>query len=486
MSSVTPVSPTWWRRALRSNSVRLSVGVALMATAFMLAVPPNGGVDEQDHLVRAAATVRGDIDGVGLTSPDDPVRVYDVPIEFKGPINFCWARHPEQDASCQGFTYPPEAVALAYNGYYPPTYFALVGWPSLVFTGFDAMRPIRLASLAVSVLLFAWSLCVVRRRWGDGALGIAATVITPMAMFLSGTVNPQGLECAAAFAAWVGVFALFESRRAGARAATRWERGLVVLSGILLVTTRPLGVVFWAAIVAIAAVAHAHWRPRALVREREVVGVTLVAIVTMVLLALGGTATIENDEFAADVSLVTQALRSLVDGYDYLMDAVGRIGWLDIPAPTAVVIIWTVLFVVGITYVFRHGDRWSRIALALLVLGYLTVQIGISWSQKNLNGLNWQGRYGVPLLVGLPVLAMPIAARRDDRGAAQLTVVVAVGLCVSLYMALRRWTVGTNGPIWYVFRTIWAPPIGAWFVLMLAWAGAVLIASASLRPKAAP
>jgi hypothetical protein len=86
----------------------------------------------------------------------------------------------------------------------------------------------------------------------------------------------------------------------------------------------------------------------------------------------------------------------------------------------------------------------------------------------------------------LPVLAMPIAARRDDRGAAQLTVVVAVGLCVSLYMALRRWTVGTNGPIWYVFRTIWAPPIGAWFVLLLALAGAVLIASASLRPKAAP
>ena len=88
MSSVTPVSTTWWRRAVRSNSVRLSAGVALMATAFMLAVPPNGGVDEQDHLVRAAATVRGDIDGVGLTSPDDPVRVYDVPIEFKGARNF--------------------------------------------------------------------------------------------------------------------------------------------------------------------------------------------------------------------------------------------------------------------------------------------------------------------------------------------------------------------------------------------------------------
>ncbi|MEY4229489.1 MAG: hypothetical protein RLZZ362_338, partial [Actinomycetota bacterium] len=170
--------------------MRLAVGVALMGLAFLLAIPPNGGVDEQDHLVRAAATVRGDIDGVGLTGPDDAVRVYDVPIEFKGPINFCWARHPEQDASCMGFEYPPGEVAFAYNGYYPPTYFALVGVPSLVFTGFEATRPIRLASLALSVALYAWAFVVVRRRWGDAALGIAATVLTPMAFFLSATVNP--------------------------------------------------------------------------------------------------------------------------------------------------------------------------------------------------------------------------------------------------------------------------------------------------------
>ena len=454
-----------------------------MGFAFLLAIPPNGGVDEQDHLVRAAATVRGDINGVGLTGPDDAVRVYDVPIEFKGPINFCWARHPEQDASCMGFEYPPGSVAFAYNGYYPPTYFALVGVPSLVFTGFEATRPIRLASLALSVVLYAWAFVVVRRRWGDAALGIAATVLTPMAFFLSATVNPQGLECAAAFAAWVGVFALFESRRPGSRVASGAERWLVVAAGVPLVTTRPLGVVFWAAIVAIAAVANRLWRPRALLREREVIGVSVVALVTMVLLAVGGTATIENDEFAADVSLVTQAGRSLVDGYRYLMDAVGRIGWLDIPAPTPVVVIWTVLFVAGIVYVLRHGDRASRAALVLLVLGYLTVQIGISWSQKNLNGLNWQGRYGVPLLVGLPVLAMPIAARRDDRGAALLPIAVAVGLCSSMYMAFRRWTVGTDGPIWYLFRTNWTPPVGAWFVALLTLAGAVLIASVAWKPK---
>ena len=104
---------------LRLSPTRCVVfAVVLLGVAYMLAVPPNGGVDEQDHLVRAAATVRGDLTGVGRDFPGDAVRVYNIPGPFKGPQNVCWARYPTRDASCMTFL---DEQPWALNGYYPPT-----------------------------------------------------------------------------------------------------------------------------------------------------------------------------------------------------------------------------------------------------------------------------------------------------------------------------------------------------------------------------
>jgi len=449
----------------------------------MLGVPPNGGVDEQDHLVRAAATVRGDIDGTGLTRPDDPVRVYDVPIEFKGPINFCWARHPEQDASCMGFQYPPDERPFAYNGYYPPTYFALVGWPSLLVHGFNAVRPIRLVSLMLSLALIVWSLVSVKRRWGESAALVLGSAITPMTLFLSATVNPQGLELSSALAVWVGATLLLDP--SPGMALRRSDRALLVVGGLTLVTTRPLGTVFWVVALVVVALSWGMVNPLRWVRRREIVGVTATAMLVAAILAWRGTATIENGTYAHDVGIAEVAGRAVVDAYRYLLDAVGRIGWLEIPPPTPVVIIWTLLMAAGVWAILLRGSRARRWALAALAAAYFVIQVGISWSQVNLNGLNWQGRYGLPLLIGVPVLAVPIVkARVDARAGAAVVASVGVGLFASFYMALRRWTVGTNGPIWYAFSARWVPPLPAWMVVATAAVGALLVATAGVSRQA--
>jgi hypothetical protein len=97
-------------------------------------------------------------------------------------------------------------------------------------------------------------------------------------------------------------------------------------------------------------------------------------------------------------------------------------------------------------------------------------------------GLPWIGRYGLPLLVGVPIVA---AAVYDERpaprwlsGAARAFIVVAFAVqVVVFFLTVRRFTVGTDGtwnPFTIVQRAQWTPPPGPaviWFLLLTAALG---------------
>jgi hypothetical protein len=471
----------WGLGLLRSSFARLVVGVIGLGICYMLAVPPNGGVDEQDHLVRAAATVRGDLVGRGYSKPGDQVRVYDVDIEFKGPHNVCWARNPAQDASCMDYTRIPGEVPWALNGYYPPTYFALVGWPSLVITGYSAVRPIRMVSAAVCLALACFGLHMTRRRYGDRGALLAAAAITPTTFFLFGTVNPHAVEVAGAFAVWASLPAVL------LRTARRWERWAMAAAGLLLVSVRPLGSPFWFVILGVAAVVCGLTDPvRSLVSERTIVVVSAVAAaVTVASLALG-VSSLENEQYARQVTWRETIGASLRDQLTWFHDAVGRLGWLDIAPPALTVWVWSTLLAAALVVALLGPPR-VRLALGLLAGAYLALQLYTSHSQAVQNGLNWQGRYGLALLIGLVTLALAALGRRLDgaRWVFVLAPALAAAQLASFYLALRRWTVGTDGPIWYAFDANWSPPLPTWFVLLGAVAATGLIGSAAIGARRA-
>ncbi len=467
---------------LRNPFWRLLLGLAGLGVCYMLAVPPNGGVDEQDHLVRAAATVRGDLVGHGLTSPDDQVRVYDVPIEFKGPHNVCWSRDPTVDASCLDYDVDPNEQSFALNGYYPPTYFAIVGWPSLAFTGYSALRPIRLASLVVCVALMAFGLHLACRRFGNRGALLAATAITPTTFFLFGVVNPQAVEVAAAFVVWMALPAVLD------RTIGRREMWGFLAAGALLVSVRPLGSPFWFVILVVSVVLHGtDWRGavRSVLRHRSIVAISALALVVTAWSLIGGVGSLENEQYARSVSLTDTIGTSFVNQLTWFHDAVGRLGWLDITPPAVTQWVWSVLLAVALVVGLVAVPR-IRLALVLLALGYWGLQIYTSYTQASSNGLNWQGRYGLALLIGLVMVVLAALGPRlaTARWAPAIAPALAIGQFASFYLALRRWTVGSNGPIWFAFDANWSPPLPTAMVLLGAVVSVALVGSAAIGTEA--
>jgi len=121
-----------------------------------------------------------------------------------------------------------------------------------------------------------------------------------------------------------------------------------------------------------------------------------------------------------------------------------------------------------------------------LVLGavYL-LPIVANLSAARTVGVNWVGRYSLPLAVGVPVLAGMIAQRqrvprRVAAGIAVVAVLVLVGIqAIALATLLQRYVVGNQAAFWSFLGATngWQPPIGV--------RGAVALGAAALAVAAA-
>jgi len=163
---------------------------------------------------------------------------------------------------------------------------------------------------------------------------------------------------------------------------------------------------------------------------------------------------------------------------DDLNEAIGVLGWLDTPVPTTAVFAWLVGLglLAGLSVA---AGRWDILGRGGLVL---VVAIFSSWVltmlQNDATGTYWQGRYYLPLLVGLPILlsAVELPAAAGRRMGASCA---AVGLGVAnaaLYAAMRRWGVGNAGSFspwdWDTYETP-LPPVALLAIHLAASVGLV-------------
>jgi hypothetical protein len=137
---------------------------------------------------------------------------------------------------------------------------------------------------------------------------------------------------------------------------------------------------------------------------------------------------------------------------DNFVEAIGRLGWLDAPLPTPIVFGWLVLLGTLVAYASMSNRR------AMCTAGIVTaVAIVSSWTfellQGNETGTYWQGRYSLPLVVGIPLLLVHSAATNPppivESLAARLANWCTVGgllfVNVAAWAAARRWGVGLDG-----------------------------------------
>ncbi|HWL42906.1 MAG TPA: DUF2142 domain-containing protein [Ilumatobacter sp.] len=471
-----------------------------LAACWIFLTPPGAGADEPSHFVRAGVLATGDIDV--LATVDLPrLTTHVLPAEYAVPEPGCYAWQPTVPVDCAVGT---EAVpgddgrvlVAMTTGEYPIWGHLLPAFGTWL-PGDGGIWAARLASAAAAVALVtaAWVVARSESVWGPAAVLVA---LTPMAWSIFGTVNPSAFATAGAVALWVcllarrpgwllaaGWAALALPRRDGLIWACLILAAVVVVSGrdvltvlgrrrgpLALIGASTLVVLVWdvtnanrvAQLGALAPLAVAaawvlrwlwdRWEGRQGARTALVAAAAAaggVAVAAAFVARPGGW----NGELAGKVVGETRR---------HLTEAIGVLGWLDAPLPRWSVLAWVAL--VGVLVALAvHRRVWPMLGLAG---GTLVLAVVTSWmfelQQGNETGRYWQGRYSLPLLVGIP-LALALTHRPDPHpnsaagrvtesgtipaaefeGAAVLGAGALLLLNVAAWSATRRWAVGIDG-----------------------------------------
>lgn len=438
--------------------------------------------DEPAHAVKAAAVWHGQLRGtseqvdsgnpnVAIPITMDRVRVPESYADL-GAVPVCYVFVSDQPAGCA-----PEAGSstgmtetLTSAGRYPPAFYVAVGWPTVLF-GADVGVPLmRLTSAVLCAALLGAAFAALRRVVRpDVAFVAIAVAAVPVLHFLAGSINPNGVEVAAAIAFWCAALALV-AERVEDRVPQRALGVIYVVAGVSMVAVRPLSPAF-AALVVMWSLLWAGWPgARQVLTDRRwwllnlPVGVAAASTLAWVLYAdgLGGMfgATVPGDTNLG-VYLVGQ-----LD--DYLWQSIGIFGWMDNGPLAAVVLPWSAVVValvsVGVLFARR---RWSIVVLLGLCCTGILLPALLQAPSARADGVAWQGRYGLPVLVGVPLLAVVVArdwfphhrepTRRLVLGSVTL---VAAALALAQLDTLQRYVVGDSGPVLFLGDTGWSPPIG--------------------------
>lgn len=450
----------------------------LLSGAWAMATPVSGAPDEPSHLIKAASVVRGQLVG----EPSDIGHVVQVPRWIAATEGKpCFAHDPEVSAAC---TVPPRGDPAAIidgattAGLYNPLYYAVVGWPSLFAQDESGIYAMRLVSAAASTAFLSLGFALVSgwRRPGIPLLAVAIS-ITPMILFLGGTVNPNSFEIAGVFAAFIAMLDIVlhpNPNRLGSRAA------ILLVSAAVAVNARGLSPL-WVAVALLAPlVLTTPQQLGALLRRTSIrVAIAGVAVSTaLALIWIRGSGSLAAGVDSPSESIVFERvgespfsgfLTTLEQTFSLGEGMIGVFGWLDTFAPDIVYFSWSVA-VGGSVLAALVLLRGRLLALVLVLLAcVIVVPAVIQAAYITDGGFIWQGRYTLPAFV---CLIMAIGAALADRlpqfGGPPMRRLALVGLAVwavghvySFVFALKRFGVGIDRT-WadLVLRPEWAPPGG--------------------------
>jgi hypothetical protein len=512
------------RSADRSRHAGLVVGALILALAvsWILLTPPGAGPDEPGHLARSGAVARGQLDGteVGTLS----LEAYRLPDGYLVPEPACYAFQPLVSVDCVA---PIERTGATVEVVSRADEYPI--WGHLVFglaSRLPGMPPIwwaRLAGSVAAVGLVTGALVRASRTRPLAPAGILVAT-TPMAWSTFAQVNPSTFGIAGAIAVWtvlagdrsqrsrcdqwllaIGWAALALPRRDGLIWAT------LILAIMLLASDTSLRS-WWgrlgigpAALIALSTAAAVVWGVTNDSRVSRMVALSPLVVVAADVARLAWRRLPARSAYrfpavgAASVCVAVVAwvaLRSRPGGWDgglarvvvgqtgtHLVEAIGVLGWLSTPLPYLAVVGWVML--IGVLVAASAGVGLRPIAVAATALATLLV---CSWAfelfQGNTSGRYWQGRYSLPVLVGIPIVLT--SARIPPAAGRRVLLVTSAGALaivnVAAWSAARRWGVGVEGSLApWDWTTVHSPvPIMAVLAIHAACSLALVVVVAAL------
>ena len=159
----------------------------------------------------------------------------------------------------------------------------------------------------------------------------------------------------------------------------------------------------------------------------------------------------------------------------FYLEMLGNLGWLDTTLPGLTYLLLTAALGALVLLAIAVGTRPYVIAmLAAMAITVVTPILLEAWQYRTY-GLYWQGRYTLPIAVGVPLLA--VFALQSETGrrvvlrgwfVPALGGILVVAHVLAFYQGLRRWSVGANGRVFYWLHPDWTPVVPQ-FLLIAAY-----------------
>lgn len=471
---------TWWTAF---------IGFFLLCAAWALAAPYDASPDEAQHIIRAAGVARGEFAPKPEAAGGGTGAFQHVPASLVR--DNCWAFHSDKSAACAkapgGDAHVEKVPTRA--GRYNPVFYAAVGWPLALWPNWLGVTLARLisAGLVSALLASAAHSMVAWTRHRVAAAGVLAAV-TPITAHLAGSVNPNGIEIAAGVALIAALIPTMLEPEQPLRRAAMVQIGI---AGSVLMTVRALGPLWCAAIIGIMLVPVTRERLRALLRFRPTWWAAAALFVTGAAGALW-TVVMKASEMApvnVPPQLTTaQGLRQevIVRWPGYMTEMIGVPSWLDTWLPGSAYTFWYLVLGVLIISALAFGrwsDRWRLFLFFIVPFGVISLSDAIGAPKYGFGG---QGRYLLPVAVGVPLLAAYVIGRRGaldrDRSARLVRTVALVVLPLQLAFlsyTMIRWQAGVGTSLQYTplnpLSGNWHPPAGSATVLLTGVAGCLML-----------
>ena len=486
----------------------VAASYALLIPAWIAGNPPNAAPDEWWHYLRAVAIGHGQLVGrpagpegakaiVGEERlPDRTEDIYQkelawvaqntrkvrIPEGLTPGWLRCEGRDPRVSAGCLNSSPPLSEARDVFipTATYQPLPYLVPALVSRIGADPDTLSRLMRAGKALISLLFI--VAAVFLLWSPESrlvslVGIPVA-LTPMAVFLSATLNPSGLEITSALAFFSALLCLGRGHpRPGA-----WL--MLGVSGFVLALSRLQGPVWVlldvAVVLLLTGVGPAL---SAALRYRRRSQFALSAVVFGMLLnrlwehLYGPSMPIDPTPLGASL------LEGVAQLPRILREEIGVFNYLEFGLPLLAYVLWDALTVALCVSALLLGSRRQRLVLLMTACAALALPVLLVAASMRHTGFWLQGRYVLSFSLIVPLLAGEIVASQYQRlralNAGQIFFPFAAGVALVQFVAwwknAYRFAVGVGGPLWFFGSAEWNPPGGWWPWLALAAGGATLL-----------
>ncbi|MFC8304088.1 DUF2142 domain-containing protein [Specibacter sp. NPDC057265] len=472
-----PIGTTMFRR-----SMMIFPFIAALSLLWAFASPLMSVPDEPAHTIKAVSVAQGQLRGTTGNNQGD-LTLVQVPYYIAAiGQQACMGMKPTVTADCA----PPvngdaseKVDAVTSAGNYNPVYYVIVGSPSRFLSGESAIYAMRAVSalLGACFLSLAIAAAASMRRpfWPTTA---ALVAVTPMVLYLNASINPNALEIVTTASLFLSMCLVFENHKQ--LSSARFAMVVVGISGAILANTRALSLIWLTAAVVAAVIIYGFQPLLAVVKNR--LGQTMMGLIALGCLASLAWLAVANSfkSLGGIPSEVTpdQAFFTMLDRtFSYSSGYIGIIGWLDTPAPGAVITFWSFAFATLILGGLSMSRGRGRIAVCLILLAVILLPPILQSQVITELGYIWQGRYLLALFVllvltcGIILRERPAPQGEWAQSVGRWFIAGAIGAHIYMFIyALRRYTVGIQQQTnWTeMFDSVWQPPL-SWQVLALAY-----------------